>query len=197
MGCSQTLIEYKNIYDSGELKTHGYKLNYKWYGTLKHYYENGAIKCLCNCNNGMVSGHFLQWYDNGVIDKDLYMYNGFFRKYKKYYDRHGSLIQHIVYNDPKNGMIHSDELRAEYINNKLCSFQLRDKKTIYCPSRIIYNTLLEHDFIIDLSIINPIRTIQRIFKRRMYNFILSTLNNVIDINDISKLIMSYLTKKLN
>jgi hypothetical protein len=192
MGCSQTLIEYKDVYNSGE---HGYKFNNKWCGIYKDYYRNGVLRNMCICYNGSMSGRLLQWHENGNLYKDTYCYNDYYRKYKKYYDTHGSLIQHTILDDPKNETTYSDELRADYTNDKLCSYSIkRYNKNIYCSSRVIYNTSLEYDFIIDLSIINPIRTIQRVFKQHMYNLILSTLNNVIDINDMSKLIVSYLTK---
>jgi hypothetical protein len=194
MGCSQSLIEYIEKYETGELKIHNYKLNDKWCGPFKRYYTNGELLCVSNGNAGNIYGRYLQFYENGHIHIDTYMYNCYFRNYKIKYDINESMTLHIIYDNPKNKSTHSNQLRAEYVNNTLCSYHLRDGKQIYVSSRIIYNTSPKYDFMIDLSVINPIRTFQRLFRQHMYRPIFNELNHVICVNDISNLIILYLTK---
>jgi hypothetical protein len=99
------------------------------------------------------------------------------------------MISHVIYDDLKN--IHS--LYAEYVNKKLSSYSI---KYYYKGTKIIYNNSLDdpHKFIIDVSIINSIRSIQRKFRRRSYVMILNEVNTVIRINDISQIVTSYLKK---
>lgn len=99
------------------------------------------------------------------------------------------MITHVIYDDLNNKYL----LYAEYVNKKLSSYGI---EYFHKGTKVIYNNSLDdpHTFMIDLSIINPIRLIQRRFGRRLYFVILNEVNTVIRINNISQIIISYFKK---
>jgi hypothetical protein len=195
MGCSTSLVEHKEFYDSGELRQRHYSIAGIVYGVTKIYQKNGDVILLNYYHNNIIY-RTTGFYNGGIIWIDSYYYyhNNDVIEYRKKFDRNGSVREDIVYaisNEIPGYRRYS--MSAEYVNTKLIRYSIRyaklnDGKRTYLISRGKRNSN-----IIDLSIINPIRSFQRIFRRRLYFPILNILDHVINVHDISLLVLSYFT----
>jgi hypothetical protein len=150
----------------------------------------------------------LHYYENGILHIDTYYKNGINCNYCKEYNSDGLLIYHIVYHDYKftsesifnapndNRKNRPNELHAQYVNGKLCYFGILSNIHCSSPHSKGYRSLMiyrisENFVCIDLSIINPIRSLQKRFRKK-FNSKRSTILNQFLINDVSQLIISYL-----
>lgn len=82
---------------------------------------------------------------------------------------------------------------VEYVNNKLIRYNIYNVKLNNGERICLMLCRKCKSYMNNLSIINPIRSFQRIFRRRLYFPILNILDHVINVHDISLLIMLYFT----
>jgi hypothetical protein len=125
---------------------------------------------------------YYTYYDNNNLQSHVTKWQHY--EDVKYYDICGNITSH----DICNGVF---ILCATYRNNKLETYYMQMVGFITLP----YNIIERHPhepFFINLLIIHPIRSVQKRFKKRMYSVIFNELNQVIYVNDISKLIISYI-----
>ena len=59
--------EYKEYYDSGELKIFGAKKNDQNAGEWKYYFEDGVISKIGKYENGNITGEWKYYYNNGTL----------------------------------------------------------------------------------------------------------------------------------
>jgi hypothetical protein len=194
MGCSTSLVERTQYFDSGELLEHYYIFNGKCCGLSTQYHRNGTIRQICNYNNNTPYGPFMTFFEDETLLTYGHYINNTLCEYKEY-DIFGSLVQYVVINFYRTNKEITEfraEFHAEFMNNKLCTYiiEYRYSHTF----RTIYNTTNKYNIILKSSIINGIIHLQKCFKRRKYTPIINILNTIIGINDISQLVISYITK---
>jgi hypothetical protein len=109
----------------------------------------------------------------------------------KYYNEDGQLIRYEVYHNFDDTFHYRAYISSCEPSSHICYYYM-------CTSMGYMRYIIRRyprnneDFIIDLFVINPIRYIQRRFITRLYKFILLILNEIIEIDVISNLILSYL-----
>lgn len=182
-----SIVEHKEYYNNKVLQAYYFTKNCKRYGVCKEYHMNGTIQYISNYHNGRICGRLLTYFDNGQIHIDTYSKSGLYYKYYKLYNENGRLCEHIVYHRRKNRLVFS--LCADYTNNTLRYYIYNGTNA---TRQYIYNVSKSYDHIIDLKIINPIRSIQQHFRTKMYSRVFSALNDVISINDLSRIVLSYI-----
>jgi hypothetical protein len=211
------LKEHNIYYTDGFLKQHYFTKNDVIHGAYIEFHPNSELKRTCYYHHGTVSGRDLEYYENGKLYMDRYDVKGFYGNYCKLYDEYGSLTTHIIYHNTIKESFFTHEFRAEYTNNILSLYSidthikndLYEENNDYLKYHVVYNIKPRNDTKfdlwlaggsdddilygkIDLSIINPLRSLQKRFRKHIYSTILNELNHVIKINDLSKLILLYL-----
>lgn len=90
MGCSTSLVEYKEFYDSGGLKQHHYNIAGIIHGVKKIYDRNGyVIQLNYYCDNKIYRE--IGFYDDTImwIDSCYYYHNNNVIECQKKFDRNG------------------------------------------------------------------------------------------------------------
>jgi hypothetical protein len=175
---SASIKERKRFYSDGKLESIYFIKNGRFYGTYKSFYHNGIVNIIrCYDEHGEIS-HETEYYNNKQLARETYYKNGLRHGDNKWYNMDGRLESHTIY--------HYDYfvLYAIY-NNNILDYYITNKCTIYkgtSPSGYMH---------INLAIVNPIRTLQRRFRRKYYGPILNYLNDVIGVIDMSYIILSY------
>jgi antitoxin component YwqK of YwqJK toxin-antitoxin module len=213
MGTSPSLIERKDYYDTGELEYHVYMFNKELCGLCRHYYKNGELRSLSNQGDYYLSKRMMCFYENGMLERETCSYDKhkstnagdtsttFDKKMydekmydEKMYDEQGLLCIHSFYTNLY--LWPSTYYHAEYVNGsarKLSLYYLEYFELDNHVKNIIYNTTdTSYEMIINVTIINSIRIIQKQFRKRTYSKRFDILNSVICINDISRVILLYL-----
>lgn len=207
MGSSPSLIEHKEYYDSDELHYHYYTIKNKGCGPYRSYDHNERLRSACNYENDFLSGRFTNYSENGFVDNEFY-YNDHIQTYSRVYDDINSVFICTNKAYHKNKSTLPDILSAIYVDEKLYSYNIEYswrvsgnssyvKKIIYHMPHLhrmphSHRLWIAHPYIIDLSVINPIRNIQKRFRDNMYSQILNELNLMIHINDLSLVVISYI-----
>lgn len=213
------LKEHKIYYSNETLHIHYFTKDDVIHGEYKSYYPNAKLKRVYDCHHRTISGRDLEYYEDGKLRIDRYVVKGSYNNYCKVYDEYGSLITHIIYHNTIKNSLFTYEFIAEYTNNVLSFYSINthienylceDNEYFKYPKyHIIYNVKPHDDTKInlwladvtddnvlhgkiDLSIINPLRSLQKRFRAHIYSTTLNELNYVIKINDLSKLILLYL-----
>lgn len=178
MGCSQSLVEHTLYFHSGELFEHYYIFNGKCCELNTQYRRNGTITQIYNYNNNRPYGPFMSFFKDGTLKIYGHYINSALCEYKEY-DRFGSLVQYNVVNLYHSNSKNVIKYCANFINNKLCAYviEYRFAHTFH----IIYNTTNTSDIIVNSSIINGIRQLQKCFRKRKYTPIINILNTVIGV----------------
>lgn len=179
-------VDYEEFYDTGERLSLFRAVEQNLRGLYTKYHKNGNVQILCNFEQGKVQGQYLEYHENEVLKEEKYYVNGVPYKYIKKYNDSGVLLEYHIFIDDIPYL-----LCAYYTNGTLTMYCIRHTM-IFGPHQIIYNKYSTYVWKIDLSIIIPIRNIQRRFKKHMYNIILNELNNIIYIIDLSKMIIQYI-----
>jgi hypothetical protein len=183
-----SIVEHKEYYNDKVLKTHYITKNGKRHGICKEYHRNGVIQYISDYHNDIMCGRSLTYFDNGQVQMDTYSKKGVYYEYCKLYNKNGKLFEHIVYHRHKNKLVFS--LCADYTDNVSRYYIYNANNT---TRQYIYNVSRSYDhIIIDLKIINPIRSLQEQFRNKMYSKIFNALNDVININDLSQIVLSYI-----
>ena len=93
-----TIIEFKS--DGEKYKKAIYSLDNLKFKTVTKYHNNGNIVLIANYDNGIVTGKFQKFYDNGN-PKSLGLYNKMKKEgLWKYYNENGDFVKEELY---KNG----------------------------------------------------------------------------------------------
>lgn len=190
----ESLIECKKFYNNGKINVHYYMKNNMKHGPYTSYYDSGKICVVCNYDNDLISGRYLVYNSKEILIYDTHYKNNYEYNYTKRYDHDGSLVEHIVYNNCKDESMEPGGLYAEYVNSakELCLYYVKYITQHYNNRYIIYDTRESGYNIMISFVIEPIRTLQKQFKKRLYLRIFNILNDIIEINDLSRLIVLYL-----
>lgn len=160
----------------------------------KEYSNDKQLLCHYFMKNNMLHGSYKSYYYNTKLNIDTQYNNGHQHNYYKQYDTQGIIIRHNIYHKSKDRITHSAQC-AVYLRDKLCEYYIETDTKYYHDRQDIYYVRKSIKYImINLSIINPIRSVQRKFRSHLYSKILNTLNYIIKINDLSLLIVSYIQK---
>lgn len=184
---SQIVKEHKTYYDNGKLHTHYFTKGRHMYGEYLSYYEDGMLHHVCYYDTngrGHNAGKLIvcssSYYNNGKLHEETHYKDGKVHGDYKQYDSNGFLVTHNIYNN--NKLL----LYASHRNNRLYCYEIYHN--VICNYKL-YN----HYKCINMSIINSIRVFQRHFRYRMYILIIGYLNDVIEISDVSKIVVSYIS----
>jgi hypothetical protein len=198
----ELLIECKKFYSNGKISVHYYTKNNMRQGPYTSYYDSGKICVVCNYDNDLISGRYLLYNSKGILVYDTHYKNNYEYNYTKRYDNDGLLVEHIVYNNCGDESIEPSGVCAEYFSNstmfagELCLYYFRHITQYHNNRYIIYDTRESGYNIMISGVIEPIRTLQKHFKKkfkkRLCLWIFNILNDVIEINDLSRLIILYM-----
>lgn len=184
MGTS-SIKEHKTFYVDGTLQSRYFVKDNHLHGEFTSYFENGLPRRISNYDTGRLTGCSLEYYPNGKIHIESHYKNDELDNDYKHYNTNGLLESHNIYH---NGV---PTILAGYNNNEICVYMVNsynDRQYVICINSHKYFKY------INWSIINPICAIQRRFRYRFYTLISDVLNYVIGINDLSNIILSYVTK---
>lgn len=171
----------------------------RFHGEFREYYNDGIIKKIQHYDNSVLSGKSLHYHNNGNLHVESHYSNGINSNFTKEYNSDNLLICHIVYHDYKFISCsifknRPNEICAQYDDNKLYYYGIKynichSAYSNHHTSRFIY--YVKNNFVcIDLSVINPIRSIQKRFRQKFNSKRLFILNQFL-INPISLLVLSY------
>jgi antitoxin component YwqK of YwqJK toxin-antitoxin module len=188
MGTSSTK-EHKTFYVDGTLQSRYFVKDNHLHGESTSYFENGLPRRISNYDTGRLTGCLLEYYPNGKIYTESHYKNDELDNNYKHYDKNGLLKSHNIY---RNGV---PTILAGYNNNRLCVYMVNSYNYHQYVNRQYVICINSHKCFkyINWSIINPICAIQRRFRYRFYTPISDVLNYIIGINDVSKIILSYVT----
>jgi antitoxin component YwqK of YwqJK toxin-antitoxin module len=177
--------EHRTYHPNGKLREYYFTKNDRLHGEYKTYHNNGILSCIFQCKNNQTIGSVFQYNSKGTLSEEsFYKYNGE-REYRKIYDTNGLLEIYITDGND------TCDLHARFYNNKLYHYRISH----YSTYNVIYNTNSYFgEIIIKISIINSIRCLQRRFRKRFYKPIHNILNSILGVNDMSRLILSYMKK---
>lgn len=190
MGTSPSLIEHKDYYDTGELEYHFYMFNEELCGLFRTYYKNGTLMSISNHGDYYLSRRLMCFYENGMLRKETCLYDEN-KYYKKVYADKELLRTH--YFNTNLGFLPNTQYYAKYVDGNISLYYIEHFGLINYTNDIIYNVAdTLYDKIINIAIIHSIRIIQKQFRKRTYSKRFDILNSIIDIDDISHVILSYL-----
>jgi hypothetical protein len=176
-------MSIRRKYLRGKIRSDCYYENNVKHGMCIIYHNNSSISKKYNYVNGVISGRYTRFHNNGVICDDMYRNNDTIYNYRKRYDQYGNLIVHDVY-------VNNRVLQAKYTNNILYYYGINTYNKQSKDTCVIVN-----EYIRDLTIIRSLCVIQRqfrLFLKLLNSKIIEQINIVLKINVLSSLIMSYL-----
>ncbi|MBO3117136.1 hypothetical protein J4050_10285 [Winogradskyella sp. DF17] len=90
---AQQLVPFEDYYETGELKTEGFKLENKNHGDWKSYYKNGQLQRQSSYTKGQRNPEYVVYYENGQISekteksKGVYINTAYYKTGELFYER--------------------------------------------------------------------------------------------------------------
>lgn len=90
---AQQLEPFKDYYETGELKTEGFKLENKNHGIWKSYYQDGQLRRQSSYTKGKRSPEYVAYYKDGLISdkieksKGVYINTAYYKTGELFYER--------------------------------------------------------------------------------------------------------------
>lgn len=169
----------------------------KRHGPCTKYHPNGKIQTICNYDSGLYDGDYVEYHYNGNLYIETKSKQGLYYDHIKNYDNDGKLILHIKVDELSEFPCDGLWMRSNYICRDVDHKKSHYVKFSYVIRRthkyIIIYDVYDGSVYINLNIINPIRTIQKRFRKKRFDELMNKLNYIF-LNNISYIISSYLLK---